>query len=68
MNESSSVLLGLHISADYEADFLAEIDPLEKMKEDHVQRNGRKAASFLKDNEGPPSHTMNSTSTHCFQC
>ncbi|KAI5164291.1 Serine/Threonine-Protein Kinase Rio3 [Manis pentadactyla] len=45
---------GLNISADSEADFLAEIEALEKMNEDHVQKNGRKAASFLKDDGGPP--------------
>lgn len=38
---------------DNEADFIAEIDALEKMNEDRVQRNGRKAASFLKGDEGP---------------
>ncbi|XP_074056175.1 serine/threonine-protein kinase RIO3 [Macrotis lagotis] len=45
---------GLNITADNEADFLAEIEALEKMNEDHVQKNGRKAASFLKDDGGPP--------------
>lgn len=44
MNKSSSMLSVLNNSADNEADFLAEIDALEKMNEDHVQRNGRKAA------------------------
>ncbi|XP_068955880.1 serine/threonine-protein kinase RIO3 [Petaurus breviceps papuanus] len=45
---------GLNITADNEADFLAEIEALEKMNEDHVQKNGRKSASFLKDDGGPP--------------
>nr|KAF6383437.1 hypothetical protein mPipKuh1_014916 [Pipistrellus kuhlii] len=52
--ELFNVVTGLNISADNEADFLAEIEALEKMNEDHVQKNGRKAASFLKDDEGPP--------------
>ncbi|XP_070277379.1 serine/threonine-protein kinase RIO3 isoform X2 [Myotis yumanensis] len=33
---------------------VSQIEALEKMNEDHVQKNGRKAASFLKDDEGPP--------------
>ncbi|XP_023601481.1 serine/threonine-protein kinase RIO3 isoform X3 [Myotis lucifugus] len=33
---------------------VSQIEALEKMNEDHVQKNGRKAASFLKDEEGPP--------------
>ncbi|XP_059563455.1 serine/threonine-protein kinase RIO3 isoform X3 [Myotis daubentonii] len=52
--ELFNAVSGLNISADNEADFLAEIEALEKMNEDHVQKNGRKAASFLKDDEGPP--------------
>ncbi|XP_038622532.1 serine/threonine-protein kinase RIO3 [Tachyglossus aculeatus] len=44
---------GLNIAADNEADFLAEIEALEKMNEDHVQKNGRKAASFPRDDGGP---------------
>ncbi|XP_027702892.1 serine/threonine-protein kinase RIO3 isoform X2 [Vombatus ursinus] len=45
---------GLNITADNEVDFLAEIEALEKMNEDHVQKNGRKSASFLKDDGDPP--------------
>ncbi|XP_023063556.1 serine/threonine-protein kinase RIO3 isoform X3 [Piliocolobus tephrosceles] len=52
--ELFSAVSGLNISADNEADFLAEIEALEKMNEDHVQKNGRKAASFLKDDGDPP--------------
>ncbi|XP_035954029.2 serine/threonine-protein kinase RIO3 isoform X3 [Halichoerus grypus] len=52
--ELFNAVSGLNISADNEADFLAEIEALEKMNEDHVQKNGRKAASFLKDDGGPP--------------
>ncbi|XP_034852083.1 serine/threonine-protein kinase RIO3 isoform X2 [Mirounga leonina] len=52
--ELFNAVSGLNISADNEADFLAEIETLEKMNEDHVQKNGRKAASFLKDDGGPP--------------
>ncbi|XP_055481700.1 serine/threonine-protein kinase RIO3, partial [Psammomys obesus] len=52
--ELFNAVSGLDISADNEADFLAEIEALEKMNEDHVQKNGRKAASFLKDDGGPP--------------
>uniref|UniRef100_K9IL42 Serine/threonine-protein kinase RIO3 n=1 Tax=Desmodus rotundus TaxID=9430 RepID=K9IL42_DESRO len=51
--ELFNAVSGLNISADNEADFLAEIEALEKMSEDHVQKNGRKAASFLKDDGGP---------------
>ncbi|XP_005372761.1 PREDICTED: serine/threonine-protein kinase RIO3 [Chinchilla lanigera] len=52
--ELFNAVSGLNISADNEADFLAEIEALEKMNEDHVQKNGRKAAAFLKDDGGPP--------------
>ncbi|TEA37266.1 hypothetical protein DBR06_SOUSAS10010046, partial [Sousa chinensis] len=52
--ELFNAVSGLNISADNEAEFLAEIEALEKMNEDHVQKNGRKAASFLKDDGGPP--------------
>ncbi|XP_075825403.1 serine/threonine-protein kinase RIO3 [Microtus pennsylvanicus] len=52
--ELFNAVSGLNILADNEADFLAEIEALEKMNEDHVQKNGRKAASFLKDDGGPP--------------
>lgn len=52
--ELFNAVSGLNISADNEVDFLAEIEALEKMNEDHVQKNGRKAASFLKDDVGPP--------------
>ncbi|XP_030885379.1 serine/threonine-protein kinase RIO3 isoform X3 [Leptonychotes weddellii] len=52
--ELFNAVSGLNISADNEVDFLAEIEALEKMNEDHVQKNGRKAASFLKDDGGPP--------------
>ncbi|XP_055092239.1 serine/threonine-protein kinase RIO3 isoform X3 [Symphalangus syndactylus] len=52
--ELFNAVSGLNISADNEADFLAEIEALEKMNEDHVQKNGRKAASFLKDDGDPP--------------
>ncbi|XP_036159972.1 serine/threonine-protein kinase RIO3-like [Myotis myotis] len=33
---------------------VSQIEALEKMNEDHLQKNGRKAASFLKDDKGPP--------------
>ncbi|ERE83856.1 serine/threonine-protein kinase RIO3 isoform X1 [Cricetulus griseus] len=52
--ELFNAVSGLNISADNEADFLAEIEALEKMNEDHVQKNGRKASAFLKDDGGPP--------------
>lgn len=52
--ELFNAVSGLNISADNEADFLAEIEALEKMNEDHVQKNGRKAAAFLKDDGDPP--------------
>uniref|UniRef100_A0A2I2YRA4 Serine/threonine-protein kinase RIO3 n=1 Tax=Gorilla gorilla gorilla TaxID=9595 RepID=A0A2I2YRA4_GORGO len=52
--ELFNAVSGLNITADNEADFLAEIEALEKMNEDHVQKNGRKAASFLKDDGDPP--------------
>nr|XP_019596792.1 PREDICTED: serine/threonine-protein kinase RIO3 [Rhinolophus sinicus] len=52
--ELFNAVSGLNISADNEADFLAEIEALEKMNEDHVQKNGRKAASFFKVDGGLP--------------
>ncbi|XP_015208974.1 serine/threonine-protein kinase RIO3 [Lepisosteus oculatus] len=44
---------GLQIKADSEAEFVAQIEALEKMNEDHVQKHGRKAPYFS-DDGGPP--------------
>lgn len=47
--ELFSAVSGLNIPASYAADFLAEVEAMMKMNEHHVQKNGRKAAAFLKD-------------------
>ncbi|XP_035269294.1 serine/threonine-protein kinase RIO3 [Anguilla anguilla] len=44
---------GLQINADNEAEFIAQIEALEKMNEDHVQKSGRKAIAMMTDG-GPP--------------
>ncbi|XP_023663201.1 serine/threonine-protein kinase RIO3 [Paramormyrops kingsleyae] len=44
---------GLQIQADTEAEFIAQIEALEKMNEDHVQKRGRKTAASMNDG-GPP--------------
>ncbi|XP_015279810.1 PREDICTED: serine/threonine-protein kinase RIO3 [Gekko japonicus] len=52
--ELFSAVSGLSFTADNEADFLAEIEALEKINEDHVQNHGKKVSSFSNDDEGPP--------------
>ncbi|XP_048832867.1 serine/threonine-protein kinase RIO3 [Brienomyrus brachyistius] len=44
---------GLQIQADTEAEFIAQIEALEKMNEDHVQKHGRKTTASMNDG-GPP--------------
>ncbi|XP_024255648.1 serine/threonine-protein kinase RIO3 [Oncorhynchus tshawytscha] len=51
--ELFNVVSGLQLSGDSEADFLAQIEALEKMNEDHVQRRGKKTYSSTSDG-GPP--------------
>ncbi|XP_066480261.1 serine/threonine-protein kinase RIO3 [Tiliqua scincoides] len=52
--ELFNAVSGLNFAADNEVDFLAEIEALEKMNEDHVQNHGKKVSSFPNDDEGPP--------------
>ncbi|XP_029109166.1 serine/threonine-protein kinase RIO3 isoform X2 [Scleropages formosus] len=44
---------GLQIKADNEADFIAQIESLEKMNEDHVQKHRKKTHTF-EEGGGPP--------------
>ncbi|XP_056593585.1 serine/threonine-protein kinase RIO3 [Triplophysa dalaica] len=52
--ELFNTVSGLQINSDNEADFLAQIEALEKRNEDHVQKRGKK--TFMADNEGSPPH------------
>ncbi|XP_017571458.1 serine/threonine-protein kinase RIO3 [Pygocentrus nattereri] len=51
--ELFNTVSGLQISCDNEADFLAQIEALEKMNEDHVQKRSKKAFTNTCD-DGPP--------------
>ncbi|KAL7874968.1 hypothetical protein SRHO_G00059380 [Serrasalmus rhombeus] len=51
--ELFNTVSGLQISCDNEADFLAQIEALEKMNEDHVQKRSKKAFTNSCD-DGPP--------------
>ncbi|XP_053105404.1 serine/threonine-protein kinase RIO3 isoform X1 [Hemicordylus capensis] len=44
----------LNFAADNEVDFLAEIETLEKINEDHVQNYGKKFSTFSHDDDGGP--------------
>ncbi|KAM9165778.1 serine/threonine-protein kinase RIO3 [Pangshura tecta] len=50
--ELFNAVSGLNIAADNEADFLAEIEALEKTNEDHVQKYGKKSP-FSSDGDPP---------------
>ncbi|KAJ8010641.1 hypothetical protein DPEC_G00077190 [Dallia pectoralis] len=50
--ELFNVVSGLELLGDSEADFLAQIEALEKMNEDHVQRRGKK--TYASSDGGPP--------------
>ncbi|XP_046879846.1 serine/threonine-protein kinase RIO3 [Hypomesus transpacificus] len=50
--ELFNAVTGLNITGDNEADFLAQIEALEKRNEDHVQRRGKK--SFSPSEEADP--------------
>ncbi|XP_030069376.1 serine/threonine-protein kinase RIO3 [Microcaecilia unicolor] len=52
--ELFNAVSGLNITADNEVDFLAEIEALEKVNEDHVQNHGKKVSTFQTDHGGPP--------------
>ncbi|KAJ7338744.1 hypothetical protein JRQ81_012646 [Phrynocephalus forsythii] len=52
--ELFNAVSGLNFAADNEVDFLAEIEALEKMNEDHVQNHGKKVSTYSNDDEGPP--------------
>ncbi|XP_029446987.1 serine/threonine-protein kinase RIO3 [Rhinatrema bivittatum] len=52
--ELFNAVSGLNITADNQVDFLAEIEALEKVNEDHVQNHGKKISTFLTDHGGPP--------------
>ncbi|KAK6491091.1 serine/threonine-protein kinase RIO3-like [Huso huso] len=56
MNEHElfNAVSGLNITADNEGEFIAKIEALEKMNEDHVQKRGKKAPSYHSDDWGPP--------------
>ncbi|XP_022522649.2 serine/threonine-protein kinase RIO3 [Astyanax mexicanus] len=51
--ELFNTVSGLEISCDNEADFLAQIEALEKMNEDHVQKRSKKVFTNSCD-DGPP--------------
>ncbi|XP_042299308.1 serine/threonine-protein kinase RIO3-like [Sceloporus undulatus] len=53
--ELFNAVSGLDFASDNEADFLAEIEALEKINEDHVQNHGKKVSLFSKDDGSPPS-------------
>ncbi|RXM36083.1 Serine/threonine-protein kinase RIO3 [Acipenser ruthenus] len=55
MNEYElfNAVSGLNITADNEGEFIAQIEALEKMNEDHVQKRGKKAPSYHSDDWGP---------------
>ncbi|XP_003219720.1 serine/threonine-protein kinase RIO3 [Anolis carolinensis] len=44
----------LQFSSDNEADFLVEIEALEKINEDHVQNHGKKVSLYSEVDESPP--------------
>uniref|UniRef100_A0A671MPB9 Serine/threonine-protein kinase RIO3 n=1 Tax=Sinocyclocheilus anshuiensis TaxID=1608454 RepID=A0A671MPB9_9TELE len=50
--ELFNTVSGLQINSDNEADFLAQIEALEKRNEDHVQKSGKKI--FTDTNDGSP--------------
>lgn len=53
--ELFNMVSGLNITSDNQVDFLAEIEALEKMNEDHVQNHAKKVSAFQKDDDdGPP--------------
>ncbi|XP_053323938.1 serine/threonine-protein kinase RIO3 [Spea bombifrons] len=52
--ELFNIVSGLNITSDNQVDFMAEIEALEKMNEDHVQNHSKKISTFQKDDEGPP--------------
>lgn len=45
---------GLDITGDSEADFLAQIEALEKRNEEHVQKRRRKTVPLMAGDGGPP--------------
>ncbi|XP_061453054.1 serine/threonine-protein kinase RIO3 isoform X1 [Rhineura floridana] len=49
-----NAISGLNFTADNEVDFLAEIEALEKINEDHVQNRGKKVSLYSSDEESPP--------------
>ncbi|XP_066539156.1 serine/threonine-protein kinase RIO3 isoform X2 [Hoplias malabaricus] len=51
MYELFNTVSGLQISSESEADFLAQIETMEKMNEDHVQRRSKKVFTTC---DGPP--------------
>ncbi|XP_044279955.1 serine/threonine-protein kinase RIO3 isoform X2 [Varanus komodoensis] len=51
--ELFNAVSGLNVAADNEVDFLAEIELLEKMNEDHIQKHGKKVSFFSDDDRGP---------------
>ncbi|KAI4900025.1 hypothetical protein NFI96_023276 [Prochilodus magdalenae] len=53
MYELFNTVTGLQISCESESDFLAQIEALEKMNEDHVQKRSKKACTNSCD-DGPP--------------
>ncbi|KAM4705885.1 serine/threonine-protein kinase RIO3 [Rhinophrynus dorsalis] len=52
--ELFNIVSGLNITSDNQVDFMAEIEALEKVNEDHVQMHGKKISTYQKDDEGPP--------------
>ncbi|XP_053570958.1 serine/threonine-protein kinase RIO3 [Bombina bombina] len=45
---------GLNITSSNQVDFMAEIEALEKINEDHVQMIGKKIPEYEKGDDGPP--------------
>uniref|UniRef100_A0AAY5KFD3 Serine/threonine-protein kinase RIO3 n=1 Tax=Esox lucius TaxID=8010 RepID=A0AAY5KFD3_ESOLU len=52
--ELFNVVSGLELTGDSEADFLVQIEALEKRNEDHVQRRGKKTYASSTSDGGPP--------------
>lgn len=52
--ELFNAVSNLNITADNEVDFLAEIETLQKINEDHTQLHGKKTAEFHSDSGDPP--------------
>ncbi|OCT76710.1 hypothetical protein XELAEV_18031911mg [Xenopus laevis] len=52
--ELFNIVSGLNIASDNQVDFMAEIEALEKVNEDHVQMHGKKVSLYQKDDDGPP--------------